>query len=73
MKTTHAECRHLIPMYKVLEHFKTSSDLSDFEQTLSDFLNNLTSFIKGRFDNISLLADEKEFVCRYETERHYSP
>ncbi|XP_052074749.1 uncharacterized protein LOC127712396 [Mytilus californianus] len=60
MKTTHLECRHLSPMHKVVEHFKTSNSLSDFHQTLSDLLNNLNSLIKGRFDNISLLADEKE-------------
>ncbi|CAC5378321.1 unnamed protein product [Mytilus coruscus] len=62
MKTTHAECRLLTPMHKVVQHFKTSGALSDFEQTLSDFLNNLNSLIKGRFDNISLLAHEKE-IC----------
>ena len=60
MKTTHSECRNLTSMHKVVEHFKTSNALSDFEQTLSDLLNNLNSLMKGRFDNISLLADEKE-------------
>ncbi|XP_052073762.1 uncharacterized protein LOC127711692 [Mytilus californianus] len=59
MKITHSECRHLTPMHKVVEHFKTSNALSDFEQTLSDLLSNLNSLIKSRFDNISVLADEK--------------
>ncbi|CAG2238488.1 unnamed protein product [Mytilus edulis] len=62
MKTTHAECRHLTPLHKVIEHYKTSNALSDFEQTLTDFLNNINSLIHGRFDNKSLLADEKE-IC----------
>ncbi|CAG2238492.1 unnamed protein product [Mytilus edulis] len=60
MKTTHAECRHLTSMHKVVEHFKTSNSLSDFHQTLSDLLNNLNSLIKSRFDNILLLAEEKD-------------
>ncbi|CAG2197167.1 unnamed protein product [Mytilus edulis] len=59
MKTTHSECRHLTPMHKVVEHFKTSNALSDFEQTLSDLVNNLNTLIKNRFNNISLLADER--------------
>ncbi|VDI41263.1 Hypothetical predicted protein [Mytilus galloprovincialis] len=60
MKTTHAECRDLTPMHKVVEHYKTSNALSDFEQTLSDVLNNLDSLLKCRYDNISLLANEKD-------------
>ncbi|CAC5387165.1 unnamed protein product [Mytilus coruscus] len=59
MNTIHAECRHLTPMHKVVEHFKTSNALSEFEQTLLDFLNNLNFLIKGRFDNKSLLVNEK--------------
>ncbi|CAG2197166.1 unnamed protein product [Mytilus edulis] len=62
MKTTHAECRHLTPLHKVVENYKTSNALSDFEQTLTDFLNNINSLIHGRFDNKSLLADKKE-IC----------
>ncbi|CAC5413787.1 unnamed protein product [Mytilus coruscus] len=60
INTTHAECRHLTPMHKVVEHFKASNALSDFEQTLSDLINNLNSLIKGRFDNLSLLSNEKD-------------
>ncbi|VDI76385.1 Hypothetical predicted protein [Mytilus galloprovincialis] len=60
MKTTHAECRLLTPMHKVVEHFKTSNVLPDFEQTISDLISNLNSLIKGRFDNILILTDEKE-------------
>ncbi|CAC5387164.1 unnamed protein product [Mytilus coruscus] len=59
-KTTHSECRHLTAMHKVVEHFKTSNALLDFERTLSNLLNNLSFLMKGRFDNISLLAEEKE-------------
>ncbi|VDI49195.1 Hypothetical predicted protein [Mytilus galloprovincialis] len=47
-------------MHKVVEHFKTSNFLSDLEQTLSDLPNNFNSLMKDRFDNISLLANEKE-------------
>lgn len=59
MKTTHAECRHLTPMHKVVEHYKTSNALSDFDKTLSDLLNNLNTLIKDRFNNICLLAAQK--------------
>ncbi|VDI37765.1 Hypothetical predicted protein [Mytilus galloprovincialis] len=60
IKTTHSECRLLTPMHKVVEHYKTSNALSDFEQTLSDSINNLNTLIKDRLNNISLLADQKE-------------
>ncbi|CAG2196915.1 unnamed protein product [Mytilus edulis] len=60
IKTTHAECRHLTPMHKVVEHNKTSNALTDFDQTLSDFLNNLNTLIQDRLKNISVLADQKK-------------